>query len=410
MHSSNQSEEAVPGIAANQEILSNDGSIAAEADGSIDLTATPPRKHARKSPLVTRQMESPVLQLSESTKAQLEQLMMEGDLLEMTLDETHDIWKILQATKLGRDTFSMSPFSDLEDGGSMKHEKKKVKKRKLDDGKGNLLKSKIVKSKNKLKMSLKDNKQKKKKLRLGGKLFASSLPQSLAAAMATGEGSGLKHKKFKSKSEMKDAKKEALMQMKREMKDGSSAKISKVRKSIDKQKKLKRPKGRMERKMPSGKGDPRENEPDDLCSAGSCLRPIGEAVNWVQCDGGCEQWFHLLCVGLDVHEISESEDYICPNCVSRGGGRGHRFKSSREDIPLYDLSGDSNPMSESDISPMPVTPPTGNCTPTDNPKLLDIDKASEVAVSVLAGFAKNSFAAERRMSNVENTPQRSEEY
>ncbi|GBL86485.1 hypothetical protein AVEN_120437-1, partial [Araneus ventricosus] len=70
-----------------------------------------PRKHARKSPLVARQMESPVLQLSEPVRLQLEQLLMEGDLLEMSLDESGDIWRLLQAT---RADFSLSPFSDIE--------------------------------------------------------------------------------------------------------------------------------------------------------------------------------------------------------------------------------------------------------------------------------------------------------
>lgn len=45
-------------------------------------------------------------------------------------------------------------------------------------------------------------------------------------------------------------------------------------------------------------------------------------MNWVQCDGGCEQWFHLLCVGLDVTEVSETEDYICPNCNNGGTSGG----------------------------------------------------------------------------------------
>ena len=56
-----------------------------------------PRKHPRKTPHVTRQMSSPVLELSEMAKAQLEDLMMEGDLLEVSLDETQHIWRILQA-------------------------------------------------------------------------------------------------------------------------------------------------------------------------------------------------------------------------------------------------------------------------------------------------------------------------
>lgn len=57
-----------------------------------------PRKQPRKTPLVPRSLEPPVLELSSSAKAQLDSLMMEGDLLEVSLDETQHIWRILQAT------------------------------------------------------------------------------------------------------------------------------------------------------------------------------------------------------------------------------------------------------------------------------------------------------------------------
>lgn len=57
-----------------------------------------PRKQPRKSPLVPRSLEPPVLELSPGAKAQLEELMMVGDLLEVSLDETQHIWRILQAT------------------------------------------------------------------------------------------------------------------------------------------------------------------------------------------------------------------------------------------------------------------------------------------------------------------------
>lgn len=40
----------------------------------------------------------------------------------------------------------------------------------------------------------------------------------------------------------------------------------------------------------------------------------GREVDWVQCDGGCEGWFHMHCVGLDRTEIAEEDDYICSNC------------------------------------------------------------------------------------------------
>ena len=48
-------------------------------------------------------------------------------------------------------------------------------------------------------------------------------------------------------------------------------------------------------------------------------------MNWVQCDR-CEEWFHLLCVGLAEDEVSEEEDYECFLCkqqkqpVVMGGG------------------------------------------------------------------------------------------
>nr|XP_023417157.1 lysine-specific demethylase 5C [Cavia porcellus] len=43
------------------------------------------------------QLTGPVLELPEATRAPLEELMMEGDLLEVTLDENHSIWQLLQA-------------------------------------------------------------------------------------------------------------------------------------------------------------------------------------------------------------------------------------------------------------------------------------------------------------------------
>lgn len=59
-----------------------------------------PRKHSRKSPLVPRTVTSgplTVVDLSHIAQARLEDLMMEGDLLEVSLDETQQIWKLLQA-------------------------------------------------------------------------------------------------------------------------------------------------------------------------------------------------------------------------------------------------------------------------------------------------------------------------
>lgn len=42
----------------------------------------------------------------------------------------------------------------------------------------------------------------------------------------------------------------------------------------------------------------------------------GKEVDWVQCDGGCEKWFHLHCVGLAKSALKDDEDYYCDQCRS----------------------------------------------------------------------------------------------
>lgn len=42
-------------------------------------------------------------------------------------------------------------------------------------------------------------------------------------------------------------------------------------------------------------------------------------VDWVQCDGGCDEWFHQVCVGVTC-EMAENEDYICVDCSRKAAG------------------------------------------------------------------------------------------
>lgn len=41
-------------------------------------------------------------------------------------------------------------------------------------------------------------------------------------------------------------------------------------------------------------------------------------VDWVQCDGSCNQWFHQVCVGVTA-EMAEKEDYVCVGCSLMDG-------------------------------------------------------------------------------------------
>uniref|UniRef100_S4RKK6 PHD-type domain-containing protein n=1 Tax=Petromyzon marinus TaxID=7757 RepID=S4RKK6_PETMA len=69
------------------------------ASKSIHQGMSMPRKQPRKSPLVPRSLDSPVLRLSEGAQARLEELILEGDLLEVSMDESLHLWRILQATQ-----------------------------------------------------------------------------------------------------------------------------------------------------------------------------------------------------------------------------------------------------------------------------------------------------------------------
>ncbi|KAF3697213.1 Lysine-specific demethylase 5B-B [Channa argus] len=54
------------------------------------------------------------------------------------------------------------------------------------------------------------------------------------------------------------------------------------------------------------------------CPAERCQQPEGDEVNWVQCDGSCNQWFHQVCVGVTA-EMAEKEDYVCVRCTLNDG-------------------------------------------------------------------------------------------
>ncbi|KAJ2954973.1 hypothetical protein O0L34_g3316 [Tuta absoluta] len=55
---------------------------------------------------------------------------------------------------------------------------------------------------------------------------------------------------------------------------------------------------------------------DEDCAAADCLRPTGK-VDWVQCDGGCDQWFHMHCVGLVKSSLRDDDDYFCNTCKEK---------------------------------------------------------------------------------------------
>lgn len=57
-----------------------------------------------------------------------------------------------------------------------------------------------------------------------------------------------------------------------------------------------------------------DEDDEEECSADDCLNPTGREVDWVQCDGGCNKWFHMYCVGIKRNDVNAEDDYICVRC------------------------------------------------------------------------------------------------
>uniref|UniRef100_A0A5F8G2F8 [histone H3]-trimethyl-L-lysine(4) demethylase n=1 Tax=Monodelphis domestica TaxID=13616 RepID=A0A5F8G2F8_MONDO len=259
------------------------------ASKSCSQGSSTPRKQPRKSPLVPRSLESPVLELSAGAKAQLEELMMVGDLLEVSLDETQHIWRILQATHppsedrflhvMEDDSMEEKPLRIKGKDSSEKKRKRKLEKVEQLFGEG----------KQRSKELKKLDKPKKKKLKMN--VDKSKELNKLAKKLAKEE------------------------ERKKKREKAAAAKVELVKENTEK----KREKKVLD--IPSKYDWSGAEESDDenaVCAAQNCQRPCKDKVDWVQCDGGCDEWFHQVCVGVSP-EMAENEDYICINCAKKQG-------------------------------------------------------------------------------------------
>lgn len=74
-----------------------------------------------------------------------------------------------------------------------------------------------------------------------------------------------------------------------------------------------------ENKLKSGSQDEpspenSSSEAYDECGVANCSKPSESVMHWIQCDGGCNKWFHMCCVGLNHLEVEDDMEYICDVC------------------------------------------------------------------------------------------------
>lgn len=256
------------------------------ASKSCIQTSGTPRKQPRKTPLVPRSLEPPVLELSPGAKCQLDELMMFGDLLEVSLDETQHIWRILQATHPP----SEERFLHVMEDDSLDEKPVKVKKESSEKKRKRKLERAeqfLTEGKQRSKELKKLDKTKKKKLKLG-------------------------HDKAKELSKL--AKRLAKEEERKRKKEKAAAAKAELNKEITEKKREKKVLDIPSKYDWSGAED--SDDENAICAAQNCQRPCKDKVDWVQCDGGCDEWFHQVCVGVSS-EMAENEDYICTNCTRK---------------------------------------------------------------------------------------------
>uniref|UniRef100_A0A674BRB4 [histone H3]-trimethyl-L-lysine(4) demethylase n=1 Tax=Salmo trutta TaxID=8032 RepID=A0A674BRB4_SALTR len=275
------------------------------ASKSCPQNQSTPRKQPRKTPLVPRSLEPPVLDLSPPAKAQLEELMMVGDLLEVSLDETQHIWRILEATHPPSEERFLQVMEDSQFEKPVKIKMKdseKKRKRKLERAEHQLLMA-AVSGVGDMMRSPKSSKDPKR---------------SLLDPLGKPKKKKLKPDKNRELKQL--AKRLAKEEKERKRKEKAVVKAEAVREGLEKRK---------EKKIldiPSKydwSGAEDSNDENAVCASKNCMRPCKDKVDWVQCDGGCDEWFHQVCVGVTC-EMAEEEDYICIDCTRKSADPGQR--------------------------------------------------------------------------------------
>uniref|UniRef100_A0A6P7H8M3 Lysine-specific demethylase lid-like n=1 Tax=Diabrotica virgifera virgifera TaxID=50390 RepID=A0A6P7H8M3_DIAVI len=279
-----------------KEIYENIGAYSGNTDSdSSEYDSDRMGEHAYSLNLPKVDSDDYRLILSPEIKERLQEILMEADLLEVSLNEAFPLWTILQAS---RDSHREPIYIDFD--------------KKKDKPKEPLI---VVR---------KSMRPKKKRRRLSEEM---DLPKKLSKTVKVEQEVDIMKKLSKNGKIEADKKQQEIDITKKVSKTVKTDPESKMRlrrlkkaKAAGKKRKGKK-RGRKPKvsstASPSTDSEDEDDDDDeeDICAANGCQKPAEEKkIDWVQCDGGCDKWFHMVCVGLSAGDIQEDEDYICITC------------------------------------------------------------------------------------------------
>ncbi|XP_067622183.1 lysine-specific demethylase 5 [Eurosta solidaginis] len=322
--------------------------------------------------------------LSENEKQNLNDLLMEGDLLEVSLDESMELWRILSA---------IQPMCAAEATAlQMQHQTQQKETVQLtsnvnsaaEDSNDSLLVQSSPNSNSGSTCGPNTTTFNKKRGSLDPINISCQLPRKKTAVPNKPYSSSIK--KATRKSTTDASCKHSQLDDSIEIKESNGCNIN-SNMSLSGQKKRKRVVGHTnnscntlsQKKISQRPQTEQQEDDEEECRAENCHKPTGREVDWVQCDGGCNEWFHMFCVGLNRNQIKADDDYFCIRCSRIMAMAGEPADGDKTSRSVVELSSDRNSTSISSINGVTsnVMEPAGSAIKQETPSSNTVGSVSK---------------------------------
>ncbi|XP_037927459.1 lysine-specific demethylase lid isoform X2 [Teleopsis dalmanni] len=253
--------------------------------------------------------------LSGSETDNLAELSMEGDLLEVSLDESQELWRLLSAVQPTKTTEAATLVEQ--------HQIKQKNMQSISNANSAAEDSndslQVQSSPNSNSGSASGrNHTTVKKRRTIDPVTGCPVPRKKTTSSLTKQGANSTQKKVGRKSDLSKQILDDNAENFTPTKSTNDGVAGATNAQISSQKKRKRMGNNIvasgQKKSQQRTQTAYQDDDEEECRAENCHKPTGREVDWVQCDGGCNEWFHMFCVGLNRNQIKADDDYICVRC------------------------------------------------------------------------------------------------